>query len=273
MFPKPLLRMIVLAALIAAPGLPAATGAATLDEIIARHVESRGGLEALEAVATARLTGTVSSGGVSNPITIEYKRPGKIRIEVESQGVTAVQAFDGEVGWAVFPAVGIRLPTELTGEPLRQLQDRADVIEGPLVGYAEKGHALELLGEEDVDGRPAYKLRLKRRSGSEMTVYLDAETCLEVKQVTESTVKGATLAVTVFLEDYEQVGGLTRAQKVRAVSKGGFLNQELDVEKTELNVDIDDARFVPPSLADQDMPILGDDEYVEGGDGSGGTPP
>lgn len=267
MLKEPLLRTVVLAALAGAPGLLAATDAPILDDIIARHVESRGGREALEAVATARLTGTVTAGGVTSPITIEYKRPDKIRIEIEAQGMTAVQAFNGEIGWAVLPALGATAPTELTGEPLLQLRDRADMIEGPLVDYAEKGHALELLGEEEVDGKPAYKVRVKRRSGSELIVFLDAESFLEVKHVTESKVGGSTLPVTVFLEDYERVGGLVRPQKVRAVSKGGFLNQELAIEKTEWNVDIDDARFLPPGLADDELPFLGEDEYVEGIDG------
>lgn len=266
MFHAPLLRIVVLAALTSAPGLLAAADAPTLDDIIARHVASRGGREALEAVETARLTGTVTSGGVTNPITIEYKRPDKIRVEVAAQGMTSVQAYDGEIGWAVLPQLGAMTPTELAGDPLRQLQDRADVIEGPLVDSAEKGNTLVLLGQEDVEGRPAYKLRVKRRSGTELTVYLDAESFLEVKQETESKVGGALLPVTVFLEDYEPVGGLVRPRKVRAVSKGGFLNQELDIEKTELNVDIDDARFRPPGPAD-DMPLLGEDEYVEGADG------
>jgi len=267
MFHAPLLRIVVLAALTGASSLPAATDAPTLDDIIARNVESRGGREAFAAVATARLTGTVTAGGVTNPITIEYKRPDKIRIEIVTQGVTTVQAFDGEIGWALLPQLDSDAPAELTGPSLRQLQDRADVIEGPLVGYAEKGHTVELLGQEDVEGRPAYKLLVKRRSGTELTVYLDAETFLEVRQVTEANVSGSQLPVTVFLEDYEPVGGLLRPRKIRAVSRGGFLNQELDIEKTELNVDIDDARFLPPNAAKEDMPLLGQDEYVEGGDG------
>lgn len=253
-------RLVVLAALTGAPGLVASTDVPTLEEILARHLERRGGHAALAAVETARMTGTLTSGGVSNPITIEYKSPDKIRVEVQTQGTTAVQAYDGESGWAVFPQRGALTPTELTGERLRQLRDRADVIEGPLVDFADKGHEVELLGQEEVDGRSAYKLRVRRQSGSELTTYLDAESLLEIKQVTQSKVGDTSLRVTVFIEDYRPVGEILRPHKTRAISEGGFLDQELVIAETELNVDIDDARFLPPR---SETPLLGEDEYYE----------
>lgn len=256
-------RIALLAALAATPVFATSTDAPTLEDIIAGHLESRGGHEALEAVETARMTGTVTTGGVANPITIEYKRPDKIRIEVESQGLTIAQGYDGENGWAVSPHVGANEPTELTGDRLRQLRDRSDLIEGPLVDFEDKGHSIELLGQDEVEGRPAYKLRIRRQSGTELITYLDAENLLEVKQVTETRVGGAPLTVTVYLEDYKPVGEIVRPHRTRAVSAGGFLDQELVIAETELNVEIDDARFLPPRSADEMLPFLGEDEYIE----------
>jgi len=77
-----------------------ATGAAaqTVDEIVAKNIESRGGLEALQAIQSVRITGKMAIMGNESPIRVEWKRPGKLRSEFEMQGMTVTMAYDGDKG-------------------------------------------------------------------------------------------------------------------------------------------------------------------------------
>ncbi len=88
--------LVSLSALAATP----ATLAQTVDEIVGRNIESRGGRDALKAVESARMTGSFYSEGGPTSIVIEYKRPDKIRLEYEYQGAPMIQGYDGETGWA-----------------------------------------------------------------------------------------------------------------------------------------------------------------------------
>jgi hypothetical protein len=88
------------AALLALPASPAHS--LTVDEVIAKNVEARGGLAKIEAIKSLRATGKVVLGGGQFSIEAGFgllqKRPGMMRSETTIQGLTAVEAFDGQEG-------------------------------------------------------------------------------------------------------------------------------------------------------------------------------
>ena len=45
------------------------------------------------------------------PFTVEFMKPHKIRLEFTMQGMTAIQAFDGEIGWSVLKAITLAGPS------------------------------------------------------------------------------------------------------------------------------------------------------------------
>ena len=66
---------------------PALFGQApTLDQILAKHYEAKGGLAKLKAVSSMRLTAKMSGGPMDFPAVIEAKRPAKFRMELSIQG-------------------------------------------------------------------------------------------------------------------------------------------------------------------------------------------
>jgi len=79
-----MLRKALPGLVLAALAVPAA--AQTVDEIVARSLEARGGLERLEAVQSIRMSGRVSAGDRKAKIVIEVKRPARIRIETVVDG-------------------------------------------------------------------------------------------------------------------------------------------------------------------------------------------
>ena len=152
-----------LAVLAVSAAFPALLSAQTVDEVIARHLEARGGIERVKAVKTLRMNGRITIGKEgTGPFSLELKRPNKMRVEFVLGGQVAVQAFDGTRGWVVMPFAGITEPQfQPPGEP-RELAEQAD-IDGPLLDYASKGARVALIGKTGLASGEAWKLRMTLR--------------------------------------------------------------------------------------------------------------
>jgi outer membrane lipoprotein-sorting protein len=86
-----------LALLVAAPSFAQTP---TAEELVAKNLAARGGLEKLQSLNTMKVTGTVAFQGMDMPMTLLTKRPNKMRQELSMQGQSIVQAFDGQTVWA-----------------------------------------------------------------------------------------------------------------------------------------------------------------------------
>lgn len=247
----PALGMVLLCLL--APGLQPATAQEeaheqggselTLEELLQRNVEARGGYEAWKKVETVRMTGSVEAAGESNPLRVEFKRPKSFRIETEVQGEPAVQGYDGKIAWVEPPFAGqaFRLPEEAAEGAAEQ----AD-FEGPLMDHEAKGLTLELAGREEVDGRETYRIDYSGENGRKGSVFLDPETFLEVRQTSERTVQGQDVEVEINLRDYKEVGGLKVAHTIEQQLSMAPEPQVIRVDEIEVNVELDDDRFAFP---------------------------
>lgn len=166
---------------------PPAPGAAEpvrgVDDILARHLQARGGAEALARLDTLRIRGHYFLDGDRYPFTAYYKKPNLYRFESRRpDGETAVIATDGETGWRRsfdVEIVGRMLGAPVTEIPADQLalllEDEADFA-GALVAPREKGHRVELLGSETLDdGRGVYHLEVTLGSGRTQHFYVDRE--------------------------------------------------------------------------------------------------
>jgi len=247
---RKIMMLLALGALLA-PIAHADTAAApmTVDDILAKHYEACGGLAKMKAVNTMRVTGTITLGpGMEAPFTMERKRPGMRRMEFSLQGMTGIQAFDGSKTWSVMPFMGKKDPEVGTDEDNKNAQDDAD-FDGALVDYKTKGHTIELMGKEPVEGADAYKLKVTKKNGNIEYDYLDAETFLLVK--TEGKVKrrGTEMEGETTFSDYKEVDGLMQPFSMESGAKEMPQKQKLTFTKIELNVPLDDARFAVPAGA------------------------
>ena len=125
-----------------------------------------------------KLTGNVSVQGMDMPLTVVTKRPNKMKQEMTMQGQKIVQAFDGENVWGVNPMMGSTAPRVIEGPTADALKTQS-IFDGPLVGYKDRGDTLEVVGPADVEGVKTWKLKLTRKDGQSMHIFLDAETGLE----------------------------------------------------------------------------------------------
>jgi hypothetical protein len=225
--------------------LPAATAVAqTLDDVVARNLLARGGLDKLRALAGARMTGRISFGiGGDAPFTLERKRPRCMRAEFVLQGARGIQAFDGKSAWTLAP--GEKTAERLDPEETREVEDQAD-FDGPLVDWKAKGHTLELLGKQSLGGAESWKLKLVTRNGNLRTIFLDAASYLEVRIEGKRSFGGGAVEVESALSDYRDVAGIKLPFRIESGPKGVPQRQRIVFDKIEIDVAIDDARFRMP---------------------------
>jgi outer membrane lipoprotein-sorting protein len=225
--------------------LAGAAAAQSLDEIVARNLAARGGVARIKAVKSMRWTARMTiAPGLEAPAILEMKRPGRMRLDLSlPDGATATQVIDGAGGWQIPPGADAAMP--LSAEDARSAAERAD-LDGPLVDYTLKGHRLELLGRDTADGVAAFKLRLTLKNGSVQTMYIDAVSYLEIKDESTRTLRGAEILTEQRIGDYRDVGGLKLPHRFENGIQGRPDRQKVTIEKIELDVAIDDARFAMP---------------------------
>ena len=225
---------------------PAATAPPKLEEILARHIEARGGLTRIRAVKSLRMAGTLAFGGPPAPFLLEMKRPNLMRTEFRFGGQVGVQAFDGERAWAVLPMAGRTTAEYLPDEASREAAEQAD-IEGVLVDPAAKGTKVAYVGQETVAGRDCHKLEATLRSGAVRYVYLDVGTYLEAKSTGKRRAGGEEVVIETLSRDYREVGGLKLPFLIEAGPAGRPERQRIVLETIEVDQPIDASRFRRPS--------------------------
>jgi len=217
----------------------------TVDELVSKNIEAKGGATALRDLQSLRLTGKllVQNGG---EIELGYvdikKRPDEVRTEASLQGMTQIQAYDGKEGWKVSPFFGRKDPERMSADDVKALIEDSE-IDGALVDWKAKGSTVEYLGTEDVDGTPAHKLKVVRKNGDVSFVFLDPDHFLEIRVLTQRMRHGAHEEVETDLGDYEKAGGVFVPTSIEAGRKGAPDKQRVIIDKIEANVPVDDAKF------------------------------
>jgi hypothetical protein len=222
--------------------------APTLDELVAKNIEAKGGAEAVHALQSLRRTGTmlVNEGKIRLAYTQIKKRPLEVRTEATLQGMTAVQAFDGKEGWQISPFQGRKDPERMSADDVKALLEDAE-MDGPLVDWKEKGSTIEYLGTEDVDGTKAYKIKVTRKNGDVNFVFLDPDHFLEIRILTQRVQQGALVETETDLGDYEKINGVFVPTSVEAGGKGDPDKQKIEIDRAEGNVPVDDGTFHFPT--------------------------
>jgi outer membrane lipoprotein-sorting protein len=227
----------------------ASASAQTVDDIIARNLKARGGLDKIKAVQSMRMTGTMTVGpGMEAPFVVEQKRPNMMRTDFTIQGMTGSQAFDGKGGWQFMPFAGRKDAEPISSDDLKNIEEQAD-FDGPLVDYKAKGNTVELVGKEKAEGSDAYKLKVTLKNGDVRYIYLDADQYLEVRTEGKTKIRGTEVEAESTIGDYKDVGGLMIPHAVETAQKGSTQTMKMTIQKVELNVPIDDARFKMPAPA------------------------
>lgn len=225
---------------LAFPLLAAAAAAATVpprsaDDIIARHLEARGGAARLKAVRTVRFSGTFQSGPSVVQMEILKKRPTLFRVTLRADDVVDGGGFDG-AAWELQDGV----PRRVDGAAAQTLRQAAE-FEEPFIEYRAKGNTVEAAGTRAIDGRDCPALRVTLADGLVREYYFDPDTFLIAGD--RRVADGARLTLRL---DYRRIEGL--AVPFRAAERdtdSGTVVSEVRWDRVEVNVPLEDAAFAP----------------------------
>ena len=228
-------------------GAALAQDAPSVDDLIAKNVAARGGAEKLKAIQSLKVTGTMTApNGMQLPLTITIKRPGMMRMEMNLQGAAIVTAFDGVNAWSINPMTGSNEPRLSSEDESKNVANNAETfLDGPLFDYKTRGTKIEYAGKEDVNGSPAYKLKVTTKQGMAMNVYLDAKSYLEVRSIGKVNQMGQEMEVDTYPADYRPEGGVLMAHTMDSKMNGNPM-MKMSMTKVEVNVPADDTLFKMP---------------------------
>jgi outer membrane lipoprotein-sorting protein len=230
--------------------LPLSASAQTVDEILAKVIAARGGLDKLRAIHSERVSGKISFGEVSGPFVVELKRPLKMHMQLTIQNQTMVRVYDGQQGWANNPFAGKVNPEAMTEDELKNITEESD-FDGPLLDYKSKGNQVELVGKDKVTDKDVWRVKLTTKNGDVRYYLFDAGSFQLLKWEGQRKYEGKELPVESYFSDYREVGGLKFAFAIDSGSSATDISQKIRIEKIELNPELNDAEFAKPPTPPQ----------------------
>ena len=219
-----------------------AAQAQTADEIVQKYTAAMGGLDAFQKVQTAKFTANLTVQGMDLPMTLQVINGKAMRMDVDVMGQSVTNSYKDGKGWKVNPFAGVETATDVEGAELAEFRSQANLASS-LMNYKAQGHTLELLGQEAVDDKKAYKLRLtNKEDGKATTFYINTADYLILKSTTMRDIQGTEAEVETWFSNVKEFGGLkfymTRDQKMN-----GQVMQSIAFTNVELNVPIDEKVF------------------------------
>jgi len=241
------------------------------EQIVEKSVAARGGLSGWRALQTLQMKGKMQAGGnkrptipvpgtrvgpevksnrpvdqVELPFTMALERGRKQRVEIQFNGQTAVQVYNGSQGWKLRPFLNRHEVEKYTADELKQASSQAD-LDGLLIDYAAKGSKVELAGVEQVEGRNAYNLKVTDKNGNIRHDWVDAQTFLEIKvEGNPRRLDGKYHPVATFLRDYRAVNGLMMPYLMETVVEGVKDTEKIKIEEIVSNPKLDPSQFAMP---------------------------
>jgi hypothetical protein len=247
-----------LLAVIAVALFPLALSAQTVDTVVAKYIAARGGLAKIKALQSERISGTLSFGpGEDGTFMVERERPMKLHTELTLNGQTLIRTYDGKsAGWVYNPFAGVPAVEPMSEKDISNIGEEAD-FEGPFVDYKKKGNQVEYVGKAELQGKPAYKLKLTNKNSDVRYFYFDANSGLLLESVVTTKESDKDVLIETFFRDYREVDGLKYPFLVESNSASPTQPQKITATNIEVNVHIDESRFAkpnPPAPADAPKP-------------------
>jgi hypothetical protein len=180
------------------------------EEIVARHLEARGGAQRLAALKTVVYrNGTYHEGSYtgSGRAFMAMARPYfKIVGDPADTSADFREGYDGSA-WEWYRSPGIVVRT--VGAANAASRHNLDP-EGPLSGYRAKGTRIERIDDASIDGRKAYGVLVTLRDGVATQYFFDQQTFLIVatRHVAPIHAFGAAVASEERFGDYRSVDGI-----------------------------------------------------------------
>lgn len=211
--------------------------AQTADEIIAKHIDSTGGADAWRKVNSVVTEGTVQVQGSEVSLVQTILHGKGVRQDISVMGMNGFTTLTPTAGWIYMPFQGQQAPEPRTAEDVAESQDELDA-QGALVDYAAKGHTVEYIGTDDVEGTECFKIKLNKKGGTSETIFIDTKTYFLIRDVSIRKADGQQIEVTSTYSNFEKLPeGIVVAKSI-TLPFG-----ELVISKYSINAPVEESIF------------------------------
>jgi len=208
---------------------------ANADEVINKIIDAQGGKEKLLTIKTIKMTGNIEFSGQKIPFNVYAIDKTAQRTEFSFSGLTGYTIITKDSGFNFSPFQGQTSPESMTAEDVKLAQNDLDQ-QGILVNYKEKGYAVELLDNEDVDGVDALQLKITITPNKTLYYFIDPSNYYIIRVKTVAVSNGQQQRNTNDFYDFKKTAE-------------GYLfphtQDNITFDKIEVNVPVDEKLFKP----------------------------
>jgi hypothetical protein len=243
----------------------------TVDQIVAKHLEARGGADRLLALKNVvyshgkyREPGYEGSGKAFMAMARPYY---KIVGDPQDTAADMHEGYDG-AAWEWYRSPGILVRT--VGAANAAIRHNIDV-DGPFSDYKRKGTTIERVADASIDGHPAFGLNVTLRDGFSTLYFLDKSSFLIIATRQSSPIHAFGDAVTTESRngDYRRVGGILFPFTSRDVNIATNVEQSsMTWGNIEVDKDLPADYFAPTRFTRTPLQDFLDKLYVERADTS-----
>jgi outer membrane lipoprotein-sorting protein len=210
----------------------------SLEEIVKRYSDANR-FDRISDLSTIKISARMMMMGMDIPMEMWMKKPSKIKTVTNFSGQEMITTYDGVKGYMVNPMTGSSAPVEIPQDEVSKIQNNNMFINA-LANYLKEGK-LTLLGEENVNNKPAYKIKAEIDGLNSTIMYIDKDTYLLTKSSATVSQNGMSMTVESYPSDYKEVNGLIVPMKTTSIAQGMDIVMVFD--KVEVNVPMDDSIF------------------------------
>ncbi|MCZ4695364.1 hypothetical protein DWB61_11280 [Ancylomarina euxinus] len=223
--------------------LPNLLIAENVETIIAKHIEAHGGLEKWNKVETMKITGQFTAFSIEKDFMAWKTRSGEYYADLQLGQHRVIEAFDGKKGWTIDPWQEISYARRINTGEENVFAQKAEFTT-PFFNYKEKGHQVEFIGKEKLEGLDVFVLNLTRSNGKTEKWYLDANTYLETKYESKWVDFASEMPSETFFDDFRSVDGLLIPFFVERT----FWQRDrvMQIENIEINPTFDNTWLIMP---------------------------
>jgi hypothetical protein len=209
--------------------------AQTIEEIVKKYTVANK-LDKIGSISTIKVSGKMSVQGMDLTMDMWMKNPDKMKVVMNVMGQEAISVVNGKKGYTTNPMAGSAEPVAMTETQVEQTANQ-NLFNNYMEGYLKKG-ALTLLGNENVNDKPAFKIKVIVDANTTLTMFIDQSSYLMVKTNASSSQGTAE----VLYSDFKDNNGVFLPMKTTTSTMG----QEMVMiyNKVEVNIPMDDALFI-----------------------------
>jgi len=240
-----MLRHKILIVLLAAFTIGLISCSESADDVMTKAIKARGDLEGQKAIKT--VTAEIKSVNFGFDISMKMiiSLPDKIRMDMNLLGKEITTVINGDNGWMVSDTMLKMMPPEQLVDNKRAIQSQMNFFRSELINDREKSMKTTLLGKDTLEGKKVIKVRMVSKDSVEKTIYVDADSYLQLKTEESSKFHGVKNVSEVIYRNYKQVQGFMVPHQIE-LKQNGAPTGKMTIGNLQFNAPVNDRLFVMP---------------------------